>query len=269
MPIQYDIWKKRQGNCEYEPNILHYEPEERRSDGAVVLIPGSGYKHKPIAKQEAINTAEALCKSGITVFVVLYRIFDGGCYPYPLLDGRRAMRWVRYNAKKFNIDPTKLIALGFSAGGHLCVSLTSHNALLEGEGVDEIDELDYKPNYQALCYPVISFDVTKPYTHQGSVAALLGEKFKDLTEAMSFENTAVSAPPTFIFHNFDDASVGVQNSLLYACKLRELGVSVEMHVYPDGGHGVGFEIDDKPSTLHNRDWLYRFIKWLEYNGLLK
>ncbi len=270
-PVRYELWEKVPGSGEYMPYLLHYQPQELHSNGAVLLVPGSGYRWNPSGPvQEGKNVAEFLCGKGINVFVLIYRVMPDGCYPYPILDGRRGMRYVRYHAERFGIDPHKIITLGYSAGGHLCASLVSWHEPLEGEGADEIDRVDYVPDYQALCYPVISFDTSKPYTHRGSVQHLLGEKYRDLADALCFERTAqASVPPTFIFHNFDDASVGVENSLLYACRLRELGASVEMHIYPDGGHGVGFERDHESAQMHNRDWLYRFTEWLVYRGLLQ
>lgn len=270
IPIRYELWENVPGQGPYTPYMLYYEPKERRSDGVILLIPGSGYRMAPLAKQEGERVSEYLCERGMTVFMLVYRAFPGGCYPLPLLDGRRAVRWIRHHCEEFGLCSSKIVTVGYSAGGHLNVSLTGYHEPLEGEGVDDIDKEDYRPNLQALCYPVISFDLSKDYTHTGSVEGLLGDELTNLAPILSFEQSLdTPAPPTFLFHNFDDASVGVQNSLLYACRLRELGSPVELHVYPDGGHGVGLAIDDKPSSRHNCDWISRFINWLEYNGFFK
>jgi len=267
--FRYELWETAPAQGDYAPYLLHYRPQICRGDGAILLVPGSGYRSCPaLPKQEGERVAEYLCKQGLHVFLLVYRVFSDGGYPYPLLDGRRAMRLLRHRAKDFCINPARIVTLGYSAGGHLCASLVSYHASLEGECVDDIDKQDYIANFQALCYPVISFDVSKAYTHSGSVYALLGEDSMHLAPALSFEQSLpAQAPPTFLFHNFDDTSVGVQNTLLYACRLRELGTPVEMHIYPDGGHGVGFAVDDQPSSRHNRDWLFRFVNWLQYNGL--
>ena len=255
---------------EYTPHIVHYAPSGVKTDAAILLVPGSGYMYRPDRPiQEGARVAEYLAERGINVFVLIYRVGVGGIYPAPILDGRRAMRFVRYNAEKFGISREKIIALGYSAGGHLCASLASYHEGLEGEGVDEIDALSYVPDYQALCYPVISFDTTKDYTHPGSVHSLLGEKHASLADTLSFEKSlSAPVPPTFLFHNFDDKTVGVENTLLYATRLAELGTPTEIHIYPDGGHGVGLAVDDKKSSLHNRDWLDRFVRWLSYYDLL-
>ena len=270
-PLRLELWENIPGSGEYTPYLLYYQPKERCSDGAILLVPGSAYRTNPsMPKQEGERVCEYLCERGIAVFMLVYRVHSGGCYPLPILDGRRAMRLLRYRCEEFAIDPSKIVTLGYSAGGHLCASLTGYHEPLEGEGVDEIDRESYVPNLQALCYPVISFDTSKEYTHKGSVVNLLGEKNTHLAQALSFEQSLTRpTPPTFLFHNFDDAEVGVQNSLLYACRLRELGTPVELHVYPDGGHGVGLANDEKPSSRHNCDWLPRFVNWLIYNGFTR
>lgn len=270
-PERIELWEKTTTDGDYVPYIEHYKPDTPITDAAILLVPGSGYRWNPAnPKQEGENVARYLANKGINVFVLIYRVATDGCYPHPILDGRRGMRYIRYNASKYRIDKNKIITLGYSAGGHLCASLVSFHEMLDGEGVDEIDNESYVPDYQALCYPVISFDTEKSYTHSGSVWHLLGENKKELVTKMCFEQTAEAPiPPTFLFHNFDDPSVGVQNTLLYACRLRELGTSVEMHIYPDGGHGVGYERDHEPANEHNKDWLYRFVEWLKYKELLK
>ena len=265
-PIRYELWDSAPARGDYAPYILHYKPETAKTKASVLLIPGSGYCINPARPvQEGDRVARYLCERGIPVFVLIYRVFPEAGFPAPLLDGRRAMRLVRYKAEEFDIDPTRIATLSYSAGGHLAASLVGYHAPLDGEGADEIDKLDYRPNYQALCYPVISLDTSKDYTHKGSAKALLGEEYKALERALSYDaSQAEMAPPTFIFHNFDDTCVSVENTLFYAARLKALGTEVEMHIYPHGGHGIGIPIDDKPSSLHNRDWIEQFIRWLGY-----
>ena len=269
-PARYELWENTPGKGEYTPFILHYKPECACTDAAVLIVPGSGYVSNPERpKQEGERVAQYLAGQGINVFVLIYRVFADGCYPAPILDGRRAMRLLRHRAAEFGIAEQKIITLGYSAGGHLCASLVSYHGELEGEGIDELDSIDFVPDYQALCYPVITFDTEKSYSHKGSVHHLLGDAHAGLRDEMCFERTAKApVPPTFLFHNFDDASVGVENSLIYACRLRELGAAVEMHVYPHGGHGVGYERDETPANQHNKAWLPLFVKWLKYYSLM-
>lgn len=265
-PIRYDLWENAPERGDYAPYIMHYEPATRKTDAAVLIVPGSAYCVNPARPiQEGDRVARYLIEKGISVFVLIYRVFPTEGFPAPLLDGRRAMRFLRYSAEKFGINKEKLVTLGYSAGGHLCASLLGYREPMEGEGVDAIDDEDYLPNMQALCYPVISLDKENAYTNVGSAKALLGEKYAHLTDVLSFEKSQTApVPPTFLFHNFDDTCVGIENSLLYAARLRSLGSEVEIHIYPHGGHGIGIPADDKESSLHNRDWVEQFLRWLGY-----
>ncbi len=269
-PIRYELWKSAPAEGDYAPYIMHYKPEMKKTDAAIFLIPGSAYCIDPSRPvQEGDRVARYLCERGISVFILIYRVFKKEGFPLPLLDGRRGMRLIRHRAAEFGIDPKKIVSLGYSAGGHLAASLIGYHEPMDGEGADEIDREDYRPNYQALCYPVISLDKSHHYTNKGSANALLGEKYESLTDALSFEvSQTAPVPPTFLFHNFDDACVGVENSLLYAALIRALGAEVEMHIYPHGGHGIGIPREQTPAMLHNRDWIEQLLRWLGYYSLL-
>ncbi len=268
-PIRYELWESAPDKGDYAPYIMHYKPDTKKTDAAIFLIPGSAYCVNPSRPvQEGDRVARHLADWGIGVFVLIYRVFPTEGFPCPLLDGRRGMRILRHRAKEFGINANRIVSLGYSAGGHLAASLIGFQAPLEGEGVDEIDTADHRPNYQALCYPVISLDKQYSYTNKGSATALLGEKYAHLTKILSFDESQTDkAPPTFIFHNFDDTCVGIENSLLYAARLRALGTDVEMHIYPHGNHGIGISLEQTPAMLHNQDWILQFKRWLSYYGL--
>ena len=269
-PIRYELWKNAPERGAYAPYIMHYKPEDKKTDASIFLIPGSGYAIDPSRPiQEGDRVARYLVDLGLNVFVLIYRVFGTEGFPCPLLDGRRGMRLVRHRAKEFGIDPERIVSIGYSAGGHLAASLVGYHEPMEGEGVDEIDGEDYRPNFQALCYPVISLDPEVSYTHIGSGKALLGEKYAHHAKTLSFEITQEEkAPTTFLFHNFDDTCVRVENTLLYACRLKALGTEVEMHVYPHSGHGIGLPLEERADLMHARDWLTQFVRWLGYYGLL-
>ena len=138
-PIRYELWDSAPARGDYAPYILHYKPETAKTKASVLLIPGSGYCINPARPvQEGDRVARYLCERGIPVFVLIYRVFPEAGFPAPLLDGRRAMRLVRYKAEEFDIDPTRIATLSYSAGGHLAASLVGYHAPLDGEGADEI-----------------------------------------------------------------------------------------------------------------------------------
>lgn len=249
------MWDKTPLITEFEPYIEYYKSENKRTDGAVIIFPGGGYMNR--AEHEGKGYAEFLNKNGIDAFVCQYRV-NPDIFPAPLLDARRAVRYVRFHSAEYGINPNKIGVMGSSAGGHLAALLCTFRDKIEGEGVDIIDKTDYLPNFQILCYPVISTtDFT--FMHYGSMVNLLGISQFNLAQNISPNLIAdKNTPKAFIFHTFEDNAVPVRNSLEYAKKLRDLNVSVEMHIFPIGSHGLGLAKD----TPHTNQWSGLLINWL-------
>ena len=146
--------------------------------------------------------------------------------------------------------------MGFSAGGHLASTMSGYFKPLEFEGLDDIDKESYTPNYQILCYPVINMDLDSGFAHPGSANSLLNTRYEELKDELCMEKiTSDKIPPTFIFHNFDDNEVDITNSLRYAENLRKLGGTLEMHIFPEGGHGVGICKLNQKDQKHAKNWI--------------
>jgi len=258
MKETFNLWDKTPGMCEEIPTVTAYVPDEIKSDGAVVIFPGGGYCFR--SAHEGEGYAEFFNKYGIIAFVCDYRVSPHR-FPLPLLDARRAVRYVRYNAEKYGLDKNKIYVMGSSAGGHLAAITSTYTDKLEFEGVDEIDNENARPDGQILCYPVIKL-LGKGIAHLGSGEALLGEKHAEMGEELSPDLIAVeNTPKAFIWHTFEDDAVNVINSLDYAKRLRKMKVETEMHIYPRGGHGMGLAEHDE----HVKDWSDRLIAWLTLN----
>ena len=223
------------------PTLEIILPPKKFSNGnAIIIFPGGGYKNLAY-KWEGVTMSQFLNSKGIAAFILKYRLPQSKSVKIshlaPLQDAQRAIKIVRKNAKKWNIDPNKIGILGFSAGGHLASTLgTQFNRDLI-ENKDEIDLIDARPNFMALIYPVISMDSS--IYHGGSVKNLLGESpSKELIRQYSNElNVTDDTPPTFIIHSNDDKGVKVENSLRFHKSLNQNGIKNEMHIYPYGGHG--------------------------------
>lgn len=234
--------------------MMHrYSPEIKRGNGAVVIFTGGAYARR--APHEAEPYALILNEMGIEAFVVDYRVAPFG-HPLPLTDARCAVSLVRHNAEKWGIDPQKIAVMGSSAGGHLAaLCATSKERLL----IPQSAPADYTPNAQILCYPV-----TDKASHGGSYENLIGENNSEKYKEQEVNPIALadeSTPPAFIWHTSSDPSVDVKGTYRYATRLSELGVPVEMHVYPVGGHGLGLA-----NGLYGRDtevYVQRWIKDLE------
>ena len=250
-----NLWENAPGDYEKVPTLDVFVPEKKTSDIAIVVLPGGGYRHHAV--HEGKGYAEFLNENGITAFVLPYRV-NPYHFPLPLLDARRAMRYVRYHSEEFGIDKNKVYIMGSSAGGHLAALTSTYYKPIDFEGMDEIDREDYRPNGQILCYPVISL-LDENFAHRYSGKMLLGERHEELGDELSPNLIAdETAPRAFIWHTFDDNVVNSINTLEYAKRLRQVGVNAEVHIYPHGRHGLGLA-QDAPYvhtwTQHLLDWL--------------
>lgn len=245
-----------------EPTIEVYLPAESNATGQGVLIfPGGGYGILAY-DWEGTDIAKFLNGKGIAGIVVKYRLPSSKSqtdkHNVPLIDAQRAIRLVRSKADDFNIDPTKLGIIGFSAGGHLASTLGTHFDEKAHVPIDEIDEQSARPDFMALGYPVITFG---DFTHKGSRTNLLGEDPKPemIAHFSNEKQVTENTPPTFLFHATDDKGVPVENSLLFFQALKNKGVSATMHIYPEGGHGFSLARND----THLRGWTERMFEWME------
>ena len=239
------------------PYMTYYPAEQKKGDGCVVILAGGGYAHR--SPHECHGYAEYLAPKGIDCFVVHYRI-KPYLFPCALLDARRAVRYVRCHAEEFGIDPNKIAIMGSSAGGHLAALLSTYRGKLEGEG-DALDEVDYLPNGQILCYPVIEYA-----GHAGSFVNLLGDRLEELVDSLTPSFIAdEKTPPAFMWHTFEDTVVNVSNTLNYANKLKSLGIFTELHVYPYGPHGQGLA----PNYPYLQDWADHLVNWLKLYEYIK
>ena len=259
-----DLWEQKAPGqiAGHEIPCLEYYPAEGEGvRGAVVICPGGAYVKR--ATHEGEGYAKYLSSIGVHAFVLHYRVSPYR-FPYPLLDARRAVRYVRANAEKYGIDPERIAIMGSSAGGHLAALTSTYKEPIAGEGVDALDEVDYRPNAQILCYPVL--DVMG---HANSYVNLIGPGFgfshKRYTPYILAER---DTPPLFLWHTSSDAGVDVNNSLRYAERLHEFGISIEMHVYPVGGHGLGLANDELHNCEYVRGWAENLAAWLKWRGYL-
>ncbi len=245
-------------NGEHNTEITFYK-SEKPCNAAVVIFPGGGYSHR--AEHEGKGYAEFLQSNGMNAFVVDYRVLPDR-FPLPLLDARRAVRFVRANAAKFGLDPQKIAVMGSSAGGHLAAMLSTYTESIDGEGIDEVDKEDYLPNGQILCYPVI-LEHASEFAHKGSYEKLLGEERLDFAPKIDpAKNVTASTPQAFIWHTASDPGVNVINSYEYAKQLRINNVPVEMHIFPNGKHGLGLA----KAQPHVAQWSALLLEWFKEIG---
>jgi acetyl esterase/lipase len=232
------------------PTISVYPaPADKNTGTAVVICPGGGYSILAWDK-EGTEVAEWLNSLGVNGVVLKYRVparKGREKYEAPLQDAQRALSVVRQRAKEWDIDPNRIGALGFSAGGHLAAVLSNNYDRKTYGPIDAADDVSCQPDFVLLIYP----------------AYLVGKMEEGNQLAPELHVTA-HTPPTFIAMTEDDP-IRVENALFYYEALKSAKVPAELHVYPSGGHGYGL----RPSKHEVSTWPKRAEEWLRALGMLE
>ena len=265
-----NLWENTPGLCEEIPTITYYKPENKKTDIAVVILPGGGYFHR--APHEGKDYAEFLAENGISAFVVDYRV-KPHFFPLPLLDARRGVRFVRFYAEKYGIDKNKVAVMGSSAGGHLAAFTSTYTDSIDFEGIDEIDKEEFLPNAQILCYPAINLynlEITSVSCGDNLIGDVCDETNYEATLKKFSPNLLVknTTPQAFIWHTCGDTVVDIEHSLEYATDLHKKGVNAEVHIFPDGRHGYGLTTKADKTELHIAQWTDLLLNWFDYIGWL-
>jgi acetyl esterase/lipase len=240
------------------PTLMPYVPDGTNVTGAAMVIcPGGAYAH--LAAHEGNDYALWLNQHGITGFVLKYRLGPRYHHPAMLNDAARAVRWVRAHAGEYQIDVHRVGIMGSSAGGHLAATLLTHFDAGDTNSADAVERQSSRPDVGILCYPVISMG---EFTHQGSRENLLGKNpSPDLVKQLSNElQVTTHTPPCFLWTTFEDRTVPMENTLLFAAALRQNHVPFALHVYEKGGHGMGLK--DQPPFAHPHPWANDCLFWL-------
>jgi len=242
---------------------LYPAPDDTRTGAAIVVCPGGGYGGLA-SDHEGQQVAKWLNSIGVTAAVLKYRLGPKYRHPAPLQDVQRAIRYMRSHAAELSVDPERVGVMGFSAGGHLASTVSTHFDAGDPQATDPIERMSSRPSFSILCYPVISFEA--PYTHKGSVKNLLGENPDPaLVHSLSNETQVTDdTPPTFIFHTAEDTGVPPQNAVAYYMALMEHKIPAELHIYQNGPHGVGLATGEPVLST----WTGRLADWLKQSGFL-
>lgn len=232
---------------------------------SVIVCPGGSYFWHDISV-EGHDVARWLQQNGISAFVLKYRtggvwafvshyrlLCRGHRYPDPQDDLLQALRYIRNHAAEFNIDPARIGAMGFSAGGHLVMSAA------------ELFPTDERPAFIVPVYPVVTMN--HECVHKRSRRGLLGDSRTGdtaLRDMLSLEcHVPVDCPPVFLVNCVDDPIVDYRNSVLLDSALTVKGVKHVYLQYLTGGHGFG--ASDSKGTAESRQWKSSFIEWINNN----
>lgn len=241
------------------PALTVFSPPKGTANGtAVILFPSGGYR---VLVDEGADFAKAFNSRGVTVFFLKYRLPSDEIMQDksfgPMQDAQMAIKLVRMNAKVYDIDTNKIGFAGVSAGGHVATTAATHlNKIL----IDNPENINLRPDFMILIYPVISFTQAKV---TATIGRLLGTAPPE-DSLIYFSNekyVTASTPPTFLLHAGDDERVSVQHSLLFYEALQKAKVKSELHILQSGGHGFAPEHETRGIT-----WLSWCMDWLNENG---
>jgi acetyl esterase/lipase len=241
------------------PTITVYPPKGSNTGTAVIVFPGGGYRALAI-NLEGTEVCEWLVSAGVTCVLLKYRVPGSGPHwdtvrnmrvipmvHTALQDAQRTLGLVRHHAADWKIDPNKIGVLGFSAGGHLVASISTHPKRIYAP-VDEADEESCRPDFAVALYP-----------------GHMSINYKaDLSKLNPTIEVTSRTPPTFLLHAQDDPVDPVEFSLLYYAALRKNNVPVEMHLFPEGGHAFGLRRTRFPITR----WPALVETWLGTIGMI-
>ncbi len=250
------------------------EFSESRRRPAILVIPGGGYSY--CSEREAEPVALQYVAEDFAAFILNYSTGVDAAYPRCLFEALAAIRLIRANAEEWKIDPGKIAAIGFSAGGHLAASVGAFwNSELAKNALGDPEAM--RPNALVLCYPVISMEWM--IRHQGSVRNLLGEDPDPALLGINSLERQVTEdfPPAYIWHTATDATVPVENSIVLAKALAERKIRFELHIFPTGCHGLALSDertaklgeDGKPLLRHleprPREWMRESVLFLKHS----
>ncbi len=241
------------------PTLTPYLPEANATGAAMVICPGGGYQG--LSPREGNDYALWLNQHGVTCFVLKYRLGSHGYhYPAEFQDVERAIRWVRAHADDYQIDTHRVGIMGSSAGGHLASMALTHFDMGDTNSTDPIERESSRPDLGILCYPVITMG---KLTHQGSKENLLGPKpSRKLIKKLSSElQVTTNTPSCFIWCTYQDKTVPMENSMMFAEALRKNHVPFDLHIYENGHHGLA--LGDTPPFAHTLPWASDCLYWLK------
>jgi endo-1,4-beta-xylanase len=220
----------------HKPSLTPYLPAAGKANGAAIVIAPGGGHSKLCIDHEGHNLAQWLAERGTAAFVLKYRLSREQNSSYTLEghavgDMQRAIRLVRSRAKEWNVDPQKVGALGFSAGGELAFMAAMQDGNANSTGPDEIDKHNARPDFQCLIYP-------------GKSGRIAVDK---------------SMPQAFIVCGYGDRQDIAHGMAEVYLKFKDAGVPAELHIYAAAGHGFGVRDSTQGAVAH---WPARLEEWL-------
>lgn len=257
-----------------------FAPRQKSNGLGVVFVVSGGWRSSPVAIRPEMYAP--FYKRGYTVFAVVHGTQPKFTVPEIIEDVNRAVRFVRYRAKDYHIDPDRLGITGGSAGGHLSLMIGTAGAAGNPKASDPVDRVSSRVQAVACYFPPTDF------LNWGEAGAVLDRKhmdrrfkaavdfqifdtderiFKRVTEEKKVRellhdispiyHVSRDDAPTLIIHGDKDKLVPLQQSEIMVAKLKETGVPTNLIVKKDCGHGWLTILKDTETLV---DWFDRYLK---------
>ena len=246
------------------PKLYVYPAPGAGPHPAVIVLPGGGYRTLSTEK-EGGEEARWLNSRGVTAFVLTYRLGPRYGFPVPMLDGARAVRYVRSHAAELEVAANKIGLWGFSAGGHLAAYLATMHDAGNVAAADPVDRVSDRPDFAILSYARLTLDPAIP--RKTSLEALIGtHPTAALEETVSLDqHVTKDTSPCFLYATTEDQTVNSMNSTIFYDALKRAGVPTELHIFERGRHGTGMTlaIEEQPELA-----IYPILveNWMQMHG---
>ncbi len=230
----YELYPQKERGTGGRLTVYALEPipkvDPTRRFPAILILPGGAYRW--VSPREAEPVAMRFISRGFSCFILDYSCAPSR-FPVALREAALAMRYIRSQADRFHLDPNKVAALGFSAGGHLCGTL---GTLFDSDEILDIaPACMIRPDALILCYPV---SVSSGRTHRESFVNLCGEDMA-LMDRLSLDKLVRrDMMPVSLWHTRTDDSVPVDGTVRLSVALAEKDVPFSLHVFASGRHGL-------------------------------
>lgn len=229
-----------------------YRPQGAGPHPVIVFLYGGGWESG--ARGPYRFVAESLTRHGYVVVIPDYRVYPEARFPIFIEDAAQAVRWARDNVGQYDGDPARLFLMGHSAGAHIAAMVA-----LDGRYLASVDM--ERRELKGL------IGLAGPY----DFLPLTSERFKTILAAPDMMQTQpinfvdAGAPPMLLLHGLDDTTVLPRNSINLAARLRDKGVRVEAHYYPDMAH-VGILLGLSSVAAGHRPVLTDILAYMAEHG---
>ena len=246
------------------PRLYVYPATGEGVHSAVIVLPGGGYRSL-VTEKEGGDEARWLNAHGVTAFVLQYRLGQRYEFPTPMLDGARAVRYVRSHAEDFGVLPDRIGIWGFSAGGHLAGYLATTHDKGDARAIDFVERVSDRPDFAILSYGRLSTDPSIP--RDTNLEGLLGDHpTPEQLRAVSIELLVTKdTSPSFIYSTSADQTVNSLSAAAYYEAMKRVGAPVELHIFERGPHGTGLGLSLK-GLPELAEYSVLVANWMQIHG---